>query len=270
VTCTPASGTVFPSGTSTVTCTATDAAQLTGSCTFSVVVSASPVLSATRFLAFGNSITEGKVASGDTPAPYPGLLQNMLAAHYSEQTIVVVNEGCGGERAAGVSDPPPCIGGIARLPGKLDQDNPQVLLLEEGVNDLTFGGPTPVPALIDALRTMIRTAKGRGVSVFLTTLTPVRVGGSPPRADGAAPFISAANDQIRMLAPSEGAVLVDLFNGLGGSPDPFIDVDGLHPTVTGYQKIAQLFFDAIRANLEMLHLVDNRRFDPEAWLMARR
>src|SRR4029079_16841902 len=134
----------------------------TGSCTFSVTVSSAPVLAATRFMAFGNSITEGKIASGDKPDPYTELLQNMLAARYSGQTIVVVNEGCGGERVAGVSDPPPCIGGGAGVPGKRDQDNPQVVLLEEGVNDLTFGGAAAIPAMTDALRTMIRTARGRG------------------------------------------------------------------------------------------------------------
>jgi lysophospholipase L1-like esterase len=222
-------------------------------------------------MAFGNSITEGKIASGDKPDPYPELLQNMLATRYSSQTIVVMNEGCGGERVAGVFDPPPCIGGVVRLPGTLDQNHPQVVLLEEGVNDLTFGGAQAIPAVVEALRTMIRMAKARGMSVFLSTLAPVRVGGSPPRGDGAAPFVSAANDQIRLLAPSEGAVLVDLFNGLGGSPDPYIDVDGLHPTVAGYQKIAQLFFDSIRANIETVPgVVDNRRFDPTQWLMARR
>ena len=271
VSCTPASGTVFPSGQSTVTCTAVGADQLITSCTFSVVVTALPELAATRFMAFGNSITEGKIASGDKPDPYPALLQGLLAARYTDQNIAVVNEGCGGELAASVNDPPPCIGGVARLPGKLVQDNSQVLLLEEGVNDLTFGGAAAIPQVVEALRTMIRMAKARGMSVFVSTLTPVRVGGSPPRGNGAAPFITEANDQIRLLAPSEGAVLVDLFNGLGGSPDPFIDVDGLHPTVAGYQKIAQLFFDATQANLEIVNsVVDHRRFDPSAWLMARR
>src|SRR3989442_6656348 len=38
VVCTPTSGTAFPKATTTVTCTATDAANLTGSCTFTETV----------------------------------------------------------------------------------------------------------------------------------------------------------------------------------------------------------------------------------------
>ena len=36
----------------------------------------------------------------------------------------------------------------------------------------------------------------------------------------------------------------------GGSPDPYIDTDGLHPSAQGYQKMADLFFTAIQAQLE--------------------
>src|SRR3989442_15471435 len=38
VVCTPASGTAFPKGTTTVTCTVTDGAGLTASCSFTVTV----------------------------------------------------------------------------------------------------------------------------------------------------------------------------------------------------------------------------------------
>ena len=57
--CAPASGTVFPLGTTTVTCTATDAAQQTRSCAFTVTLSPPPYLRFVRFLAFGDSLTWG-------------------------------------------------------------------------------------------------------------------------------------------------------------------------------------------------------------------
>ena len=41
-----------------------------------------------------------------------------------------------------------------------------------------------------------------------------------------------------------------MFDGFGGSPDPYIDVDGLHPNQLGYEKMAHVFFDAIRTTLE--------------------
>src|SRR5438067_123529 len=54
--CIPASGTSFAVGSTTVACTARDAQQRTASCTFGVTVAAPAKLSATRFVAFGDSI----------------------------------------------------------------------------------------------------------------------------------------------------------------------------------------------------------------------
>ena len=48
-TCTPASGHMFPIGTTTVTCTATDSLNRQATCSFNVTVSKLPPLSKTRF-----------------------------------------------------------------------------------------------------------------------------------------------------------------------------------------------------------------------------
>lgn len=239
ITCTPASGAIFVLGNSTVTCSVTDAALRTDSCAFTVTLTPPPQLSATSFMAFGNSITEGKSASGAILTTYTEDLRAMLAAHYTSQTIGVLNRGFGGEWAAD---------GANRLPLELDVNHPDALLLEEGVNDLYGGAPSSVMPMIDALRTMVRQGKTRGIPVFLATLPPEREGGS--RAS-AFPTIPEANRQIRLLALSEGVTLVDLYEGFGGNPDPYIDTDGLHPNELGYQKIAQLFFDAIQMSLEL-------------------
>jgi lysophospholipase L1-like esterase len=243
--CSPESGAVFLVGASTVTCTTTDAVGRTSSCAFTVTVDVPPRISATSFVAFGNSVTEGKLASGTLAKSYPENLRELLTARYASQTIVVVNAGCGGEStvAGGL-----CTGGVVRLPAVLDTIHPEVLLLEEGINDLSGGSASAIQPMIDALRTMVRDAKGRGIAVFLETLPPEREGGS--RA-GAFPAIPEANHQIRLLALSEHVTLVDLYEGFGGNPDPYIDTDGLHPTELGYQKIAQLVFDVIRMSLEL-------------------
>jgi GDSL-like Lipase/Acylhydrolase family len=114
------------------------------------------------------------------------------------------------------------------------------------VNDLNASGIGALPGVICGLRTMICTAQAQHVIVFLATLLPERKGGSHA---GDPTLIPPANDQIRALATSEGAKLVDVCAAFYGSPDPFIDADGLHPTLAGYQKIAATFFDAIRAQL---------------------
>jgi lysophospholipase L1-like esterase len=192
------------------------------------------------------------MASGTLAKSYPEDLRELLAARYASQTIVVVNAGCGGESTT-PGGGPPCTGGVSRLPAVLDTVHPppEVLLLEEGINDLSGGSASAIQPMIDALRSMVREGKGRGLPVFLATLPPVRSGGTPPRGNGPLPLLSEANAQIRLVAQSEHATLVDLYEGLGASPDPYIDIDGLHPTEVGYQKIAQLFFDAIRISLEL-------------------
>ena len=235
VVCAPGSGSAAPIGTSPLTCTATDSASQTASCSFSATVFP------TRFVAFGDSITEGKLATGEIIAgSYPANLRTLLVNQYGDQTIDVVNEGLGGETASA---------GVGRLPGVLSRDNPQVLLLLEGINDLTGGNPNRVSPMVDALRQMVRQARNAGVQVFLATLTPERAGGSRASAAG---LIDTANDQIRQTAASEGATLVDLYQGFNGSPDPFIGSDGLHPTVDGYIKIAQIFFSGIDARVNAM------------------
>ena len=58
--CTPSSGSTFPLGATTATCTATDARQRTASCSLTVTVTEPPLISLTRFAAFGDSITAGE------------------------------------------------------------------------------------------------------------------------------------------------------------------------------------------------------------------
>jgi acyl-CoA thioesterase-1 len=240
VACTPPSGSTFPAGRSNATCTATDARQQTDMCTFAVTVEVVPVLSATRFSAFGDSITEGKFASGDpAPLPYPADLKTRLAARYMMQDFTVSNDGVGGETS---------VGGTARLPGVLSARNPEVLLLVEGVNDLALGDSSRVAVVINNLRSMVQTAKGRGIQVFLGTLLPEIPGGS--RA-GALTLIVPTNDQIRALAASQSIPLVDLYQAFIGLERTLIGEDGLHPNAAGYQKIAETFFNAIRGRLEL-------------------
>jgi lysophospholipase L1-like esterase len=240
--CSPASGTIFPFGTTPVTCTTRDSVGRTANpCSFTVTVAAAPRLSATSFMAFGNSITEGKNGTSQIVAnPYPAVLRSLLAARYVAQTITVVNRGVGGEWATDGSD---------RVKRDLDAFHPEVLLLEEGINDILGGDPLKVPQVGDALRDMVQKAKARGVRVFLATLLPTRAGSQ--RGKDAFSLVPLVNVQIRSIAQIEGVTLVDLYAGFGGSADPYIDIDGLHPTEEGYQKMAEIFFAAIRSTLEL-------------------
>jgi lysophospholipase L1-like esterase len=253
--CFPASGTLFPVGATSLLCTATDAKQRTDSCRFTVTVTQppppSPRISVTRFLAFGDSITEGLFPFLITPNPpgsYPAVLQSLLRTRYTAQAdaIVVLDEGLGGQRAADPDELP-------RFRDALNRDNAGAVLLMEGANDLNNGAAAgdavaAIPALVSGLRAMVREARGRGLPVFVATLPPQRAGGPKAGAPGA---VVPANDQIRSMVAAEGAVLVDVYQAFGGVPDPWIGSDGLHPSRVGLEKIAQTFYDILRARFEI-------------------
>lgn len=269
-TCTPTSGSRFAVGTTNVTCTAQDSKRQTASCGFQVTVSRVPRLSATRFVAFGDSMTEGFVQvcrtttltgldailedmlflkqarpPGFSAVAYPVKLQAALAARYATQSLTVINEGNGGETAAS---------GALDLPRVLNNDTPQALLLLEGINDIHAGTPTQgsaVPTVVSSLRTMVQEGKRRGMTVFLATLLPERRGAC--RAfdfDDNIEDVVTANTQIRALAQSENVPLVDMYPAFSGALDTLLGADGLHPSEAGYQKMADLFYAAITQRLE--------------------
>jgi len=195
-----------------------------------------------RFLAFGDSMTEGKtsptfqsVLTAGLSESYPFKLQDRFTSRYSAQTIVVMNGGRAGERATD---------GVDRLPSVISEAQPNVLLLMEGVNDLNaFGGDGIGPA-IGALETMTKYARGRGISVFIATLPPQRPGG--PKAESQH-LIVRFNNEIKRMAPEEGAFVVDVYSGFDLA---LIGEDGLHPTEAGYVRLAEMMFEAMRSRYE--------------------
>ena len=257
VTCTRQSGSPFTAGTSTVLCTALDAASTSVTCQFSVTVNVTvPRLSRTRFLAFGDSITAGEVTSPTsataTGAPnykliivpaasYPSQLLGMLRARYTDQAtaLSMVNSGAPGEWAQD---------GARRLPGVLANQRPEAVLLLEGYNDLGASGTAGINAAATAIEQMAKESRNRGARVFLSTLPP-------PGPNGAKGIpltqVLALNDRIRQIAAGEGAVLVDAYGGLAVDIARYVGADGLHLNEAGYQKLAELFFNAIRVDLEV-------------------
>jgi hypothetical protein len=85
VACAPASGSQFPLGSTSVTCTASDALNRQATCAFTVSVTRLPTLQRTSFLAFGDSVTAGEVTVPTTGAharPIPSFTLVVPAASY--------------------------------------------------------------------------------------------------------------------------------------------------------------------------------------------
>ena len=251
-TCTPASGSAFLPGTTTVGCTATGSgSNQSASCSFPVTVARPPQISVTRFMAFGDSITEGQQSAAPSflfvvpMEDYPFKLSVLLSARYADQSIVVNNEGVGGE---------PIAAGLARLPGVLTARNPEVLLLLDGANDL-LGNPSrsTTEYLATMLGEMARTAKARipTIRVLLATFPPQYHGTDPYDRGAGAEFVPGLNQLIAGVAQSEGATLVDLYAAFPVGGKPYIGVDGLHPTEQGYTLMAQTFAKIIQEKFEV-------------------
>lgn len=258
VACTPESGTEFAVGEHTITCTVTDAASKTASCTFKVMVTTPPRLEETRFTAFGDSITWGVIgepvpttlqglrlltlAEPPPPESYPSQLQGLLRQRYRLQKANVYNEGVGGERV----DPE----GLARMPSAIAAHPTQVLLLMEGTNDL-LDLEAGADRAIDGLDRMVVDALGRGVDVMLATIPPQRAFGAhqPPRV-AVANRIPGFNDRVRSIAARRNVPLVDVYAAMKDKLY-LIGNDDLHPTAQGYTVIAETFLDAIRQQFEV-------------------
>ena len=257
VECAPPSGETFPIGTTEVKCTATDSLNRKGECSFNVTVSKLAQLSKTRYLAFGDSITAGEVSfplgslsrgAGTITkqvvvpsAAYPTILLKTLQGRYASQAdaMIVANYGLGGERTIFARD---------RYFQALNIVRPEVVLLMHGHNDIAAGENGAASGAASEIDIMAAEAARRGMRVFLGTLCPPRPGGN--RTIGQI-YIDDYNNRMRVVASRQGAVLVDVYNALLPEVTRYIGVDGLHPNEAGYAKIADVFFQAIQANLEV-------------------
>lgn len=202
-----------------------------------------PRLAVTTFLAFGDSMTEGLVEVRPAAAPpserldYPSQLESMLTSTFAGQPIQVINAGRGGERATE---------GLARLPRLLVRAHPDVLLLMEGTNDLV-DYQHGVSVSIDAVAKMVDMAHAAHIQTLVATLPPQRAGA---RRAWAGQMVPVFNARLRRVAIERGWRLVNVdfaFDNLNTLLGP----DGLHPTAAGYHRIAQTFFDAIKARFEV-------------------
>jgi lysophospholipase L1-like esterase len=263
-TCTPDSGSSFPVGTSTVTCTTVDAEQRTASCNFTVLVSDPPRIRMTNFAAFGDSITWGENGTvsilpqdglGTVQSiqlvgqDYPTDLLKDLTSRYTAQASLlrVTNLGRPGELAQD-SDT------WDRFSAFVVGGGYQAVFLMEGANDILDGNPPGEQPAIDGLREMISRAKRANIQVYLAGLPPENPVAQPCAGahwrGQSFGFIPQFNGMIQQLALVQGIPYIDVYGAFGGDLS-LLSCDGLHPNAAGYQKIADAFFRAIQVTIEI-------------------
>lgn len=209
----------------------------------SVLPAALPVAAQTKYIAFGDSITNpgGDFDDPSRPCPeecgYPGRLEDLLQQAGIEAEVV--NAGFGGEDTAQ---------GLSRLDQVLAAEGGDVLLLMEGTNDISRGlSPETIRFNLDQ---MAQRAAARGLSTVHATVIPrvldARAG------DGTNFFTQLLAWEIRDLAHLRGRALADPFEVFINHPNPFAelyspggDAAG-HPNAAGFDLLAEIFFDVVR------------------------
>ncbi len=204
-------------------------------------LAAGQTTTATTYIAFGDSITQGR---GDDPSRaqqgYPPRLQSLLVTAGVNATVI--NEGLGGEKTPD---------GLTRIDGVLSTDHAKagdVLLLMEGTNDVTKS--ISMETTIFDLDAMAAKAEALGLSVVHATVIP-----RPPwaKVDSDNLLTEQLNGRIRNLAGVRGRKEADpnetflnlpnLFSGFY-STDP-TDFVG-HPNAAGYDILARVFYNVIQ------------------------
>lgn len=189
-----------------------------------------------RYMAFGDSITEGDASFGDFT--YRRTLQSLLEGHFGVAEIL--NSGAGGT----TSDQ-----GAARIENELIRNDPAFVLVVYGTNDWNECYTPENCFTQNSIRTIVRAVKLKGAHAFVATIPPVNVGfddrAPPQRQD----WVDNANVLIRTVVREEGSVLMDVNAALkAAAPDgdfSSLFEDHVHPNPAGYDIMAEAMFEAI-------------------------
>ncbi|MCC7176957.1 MAG: SGNH/GDSL hydrolase family protein [Acidobacteria bacterium] len=217
----------------------------------------SNALGATRFVAFGDSITCGVESAFDflvpLPCPsgthgYPERVQAMLAAYNPAQTFAMTKRGYPGEWAQD---------GATRLRTELAElagpsvppaQRPQGLLLLEGINDMNNGVSATRAAA--SLAEMAQIGRLHNLTVLVATMPQTYETVDPntgqTRHNSVEKIVPFNTEVIRLLSGVQNVYVVDIYAAFGSNRS-LIGNDGLHPTPAGYDVMAQRFHAAIVA-----------------------
>ena len=202
---------------------------------------------ALRIMPAGDSLTRGFPAGGLDTGGYRGFLWTRLAgravdfvgaARSGPLTIDRDHESWDGITVDELA---------ARLDADLPGLAPDLILLQVGTNDVVAGtSPEVIAGRLGALIDGVL-ARAPRAQLLVATLPGVRLA----KGDRAAPeSIAAVNSSLRAAVADragrgEPIRLVDMHAQVARSDSYFADDDGLHPSLPGYQRMAEVWFEAV-------------------------
>jgi acyl-CoA thioesterase I len=164
-------------------------------------------------LAFGDSLTFGTGATPETS--YPAELAKLIGRN-------VVASGIPGEVTAD---------GLERLSDVIDEENPKLLILCHGGNDLLR--QTGEDKAEANLRAMIALAQGKGIQVVLIAVPKPGLTLAPP------PYYEKIASELKL--PIETAILRSVLS------TSHLKSDAAHPNAAGYRKIAEAMAELLKS-----------------------
>jgi lysophospholipase L1-like esterase len=170
-------------------------------------------------LAFGDSLTYG--TNADKAQSYPSVLAQ-LSSH------AVINAGVAGEISAD---------GLKRLPAVLDEEQPKLLILIHGGNDILRR--IPHEQTVANLRAMIAEAKKRNIKVVILGVPALQL-------FSAVGLFSLESDPLYQQVAEAEKVPIDLKSLPDIISNRELKSDEVHPNAQGYQRLADAVFTLLK------------------------
>jgi acyl-CoA thioesterase-1 len=164
-------------------------------------------------LAMGDSITFGSGAGNGKS--YPEILERLSGRK-------VINAGIPGELSSE---------GAARLPALLDEHQPRLVILCHGGNDILRRKPKET--LVNNLRSMIESARQRGIDVLLVGVPEFSL-----MLLSSADLYAELAEEYNIVAELE--ILPEIIS------NQRLKADRVHPNGSGYRKLAETLFNTLR------------------------
>ena len=170
-------------------------------------------------LAFGDSLTYGTNVNEEQS--YPNVLEQ-LSSHS------VINAGVAGEISAD---------GLTRLPAVLDEEQPKLLILIHGGNDILR--KIPREQTVANLTAMIAEAKKRNIKVVMLGVPALQL-------FSAVGLFSLESDPLYQQVAEAENVPIDLQSLPEIISNRELKSDQVHPNAQGYQRLADAIFKLLK------------------------